>query len=216
MAGLPNYDRSMSGREEVIKAIKKRRKPALIMFWTFTVIFLILGVVGFIIENYVMVVIGMIFILPFLIPAIIFLVLYVSPEKHKPIKNNPETLSRADSLFANMAYQNDMIIASPQFFAMRTDPSKIIAMNEVLLMYKKIVHTNYSTLYYLDVETVRGSVMFPCPARANDVIDQTVNVVAPYCQYIRLGYNNENLNYVEYMRTMWAEAQNIQGNQNGQ
>ena len=202
----------MRGSEEVIKAIKKRRKPTLIMFWTFTVIFLVLGGLGFIIENYVLVVIGMFFILPFLIPAIIFLVLYVSPEKHKPIKNNPEMLGWADSLFANMAFQNDLIIASPQFFAMRTDPSKIFPMNEVLLMYKKIIHTNYSTMYYMAVETVRSSYMLPCPTKTNEMIDQTVSVVAPYCQYTRLGYSEENLNYVEYMRTMWAEAQNLSGN----
>jgi len=207
MAAVKMYDGSTRGSEEVIRLVKRKRKPLLILFGIICAIYLVMGVVGFFIENYVLVAVAMIFLPPFLIPWIVTLIHYLNPRKCRPIKQNPEILDQADYLFSHIEYQNEFVVACPQYFAVKPDISRVFAMNDVLLMYKRIVNTNYGTTYSLVVETVREPFIMAFPKKFNDLVDQSVQVIAPYCPYCKLGYGKENQNYVEYMRTMWAEAQ---------
>ena len=207
MAAVKMYDGSTRGSEEVIRKVKRKRLPLLILFGVFSGILLAVGIIGLIIENYVMVAVTIFFLLPFLIPWIVTLIQYLNPRKCNPIKRNPQILEQADYLFSHIAYQNEFIVACPEYFAIKTDISRVFAMNEVLQIYKRIVNTNYGTTYSLVVETVREPFSVVFPKSFNDIVDQSVQVIAPYCPYVKLGYGKENQNYVEYMRTMWAEAQ---------
>ncbi len=201
------YDGSVPGSVEVLTAIRKKRLPLMILLLSFSAFLLLLGVIGLIVENYVLFVIGMIFLLPFLIPGIIALVRYLKPMKGKPLSRHPEILQRADYLFANIVFQNDAVVVAPGYFAFKQDISMVYAMNEVLLIYKRIVNTNYGTTYSLIVETVRESVTMPYIKGQDAGVDESIPIVARGCQYAHLGYSKENLNYVEYMRTMWQASQ---------
>ncbi len=209
------YDGSVRGSELVLQHVKKRRKPGLILFGIFSLAFLAMGVIGFALQNYILVALAMVFILPFLIPGIVFLVHYLNPMSCKPLKKEPEILSWADYLFSHIAFQNDFCIAAPGYFAAKSDISRIIPQQDVLLMYKRIINTNYVTQYFLVVETVRGTYMLPFTRNMDSLVEQSVNVIGPGCQYAKAGYSQENLNYVEYMRTMWQEAQKQKQQQGG-
>ncbi len=205
------YSNATRGSEVVIETVRKRQKGPMILFLILTGFFLVLGILGFIIQNYVMVAITIMFIWPFLIPAIIFIVRYKNPMKCKPLKKNPAVLKQADWMFANMSYQDEMIIISPNFFAPKSDPAAIIPVQEVLLMFKRVVSTNLSTMYFWVVETVRGTVNIQYTKAQEEQVNQCVQMVTPMCPYVRVGHNQENLNYMEYMRTMWEQTQKNQG-----
>ena len=42
---------------------------------------------------------------------------------------------------------------------------------------------------------------------------QSVDIIIPLCPHIRVGHNQENLNYREYMKAMWEQTQINQGQQ---
>ena len=143
MAAIRTYDATTIGSQEVLAVVKKRQKPAMILFCVLSGILLLLGIIGFVIENYVLVVIAMFFILPFLIPAIIFIVRYTHPMKCRPLKKNPVVLQQADWMFRNITFQNDLVVVSPNFFAPKTDISAIVPVQEVLLTYNHHVFLGY-------------------------------------------------------------------------
>ena len=58
MAAIRTYDANTVGSQEVLAAVKKKRKPGMILFSAFTVIALLLMVIGFIVENYVLFTVG--------------------------------------------------------------------------------------------------------------------------------------------------------------
>lgn len=205
------YTNTSVGSELVLAAVKKRQKPAMILFLVISGIFLFLGLLGFIIQNYVLVAIMIIFLWPFLIPAIIFVIRYRNPMKCSPLKKNPVILKQADWMFANMNYQDEIIVLSPSFFAPKTDLSAVIPVQEVLLMYKRVVTTNFSTMYFWVVETVRRTIQIPYLKKQSDMVDRCVEIVTPLCPYAKLGHTEENLSYMEYMKAMWEQTQKNQG-----
>lgn len=200
----------MRGSDIVIAQIKKRWKKAVVLFWIMTAIILGMGVTGFLVENYVLVVIAMFFLLPILIPTIIFTVKYTHPMKCRPLKHRPVILKEADWLMENIRFQNDVLIVSDSFFAPPSDLSAIIATQEVLLMYKQTITTNFLTSYFIAVETVRGKTSIPYLRNQEQMVVDTIGAVMQFCPHARLGYNQENINYVEYMRSMWEETQKNQ------
>ena len=78
-------------------------------------------------------------------------------------------------------------------------------------MFKRVVSTNLSTMYFWVVETVRGTVNIQYTKAQEEQVNQCVQMVTPMCPYVRVGHNQENLNYMEYMRTMWEQTQKNQG-----
>ncbi len=197
----------MNGSELVIKRVKKKQFPAMVMFLVITAIFLLIGIIGFLIENYVMVAVMIIFTLPFLIPAIIFTIRYVRPMKCAPLKHHPEVLKQADWMVKHMNYQDEIILASPEFFAPRSDLTSVIPVQEVLLMYKGMVYNHLNTVYTWQIETVRRKVVIPYTQKQEPAIANSINYLAGICPHMKVGFSDENIQYVEYMRTMWEEAQ---------
>ena len=206
MAKTTYYTPDMNGSEMIRNQIKKRLRAGTILFGVVSLIFLIVAVVGMIIGNGAMFAVCTILLLPFLIPFIFFLMKYLHPER-RALKKNPQLMQQADQLFREMNYQNDVVLSSPKYFALKTDISKVIAKDEVLQLYKRVVNTNYGTSYYLVVETVRGTQQVLYPKAYDQAVDEAVMAVAPGCPYVRLGFGDENTKYVEYMRTMWQETQ---------
>ena len=213
MAAIRTYDATTIGSQEVLAVVKKRQQPAMILFCVLSGILLLLGIIGFVIENYVLVVIAMFFILPFLIPAIIFIVRYTHPMKCRPLKKNPVVLQQADWMFRNITFQNDLVVVSPNFFAPKTDISAIVPVQEVLLTYKRVVQTNFTTMYFWVIDTVRGTTQIPYLKKQEELVAQSVDIIIPLCPHIRVGHNQENLNYREYMKAMWEQTQINQGQQ---
>ena len=206
MAKTTYYTPDMSGSEAIRNLIKKKYRVSTITFGVISLILLILAVVGMIIDNWVMFVVCMIFLLPFLVPFIIFLMKYLYPAK-RAMKKNPQLMQQADQLFREMNFQNDIVLSSPKYFALKSDLTKVTAKDEVLQLYKRVVNTNYGTSYYLVIETVRGTVQVLYPRAFDQAVDEAVMAVGPGCPYARLGFGDENTKYVEYMRTMWQETQ---------
>ena len=211
MAAIRNYDANTVGSQEVLAAVKKKRKPGMILFSAFAGIALLLMVIGFIVENYVLFVVAGFFFLVFLPFAIVFLVKYTHPMKCRELKKNPVALQQADWMFRNIIFQNDMVVVSQSFFAPKSDIAAIFPVQEVLLMYKRIVTTNFSTMYFWVIETVRGTSQIAYPKSMEEVMTQCIDVIAPLCPHIRIGHNQENLNYRDYMRAMWEQTQVNQG-----
>ena len=205
------YTNAAAGSQAVIAAVKKRQKPAMILFWILSGILIALGIMGFIIDNYVTVAIMIIFLWIFLIPAIIFTVRFCKPMKCKPLKNHPALLKQADWLFNNIIFQNDILVVSQNFFASRRDVSALVPTQEVLLVYKRTVTTNFTTMYFIVVETVRETVSIQYLKKQEPMVEQGVQVIAPLCPHIRIGHTQENLTYLDYMRTMWEQTQKNQG-----
>lgn len=201
----------MKGSELVLQTVKKRQKPGMIVFAVLTAFFFLLGLIGFIIENYVMVAIMIIFIWIPLILMIVFIVRYTHPMKCSPLKKNPVILKQADWMIANMNYQDEVLIISPNFFAPKSDISAVIPVQEVLLMYKRVVTTNVSTMYFWVVDTVRSSISIPYAKGQEELISRSVQLLTPLCPYVKIGHSQENLNYKEYMKTMWEQTQKNQG-----
>ena len=211
MAAIRTYDATTIGSQEILATVKKRQKPAMILFSVMSGILLAMGILGFIIENYVLVVIAMFFILPCLIPAIIFIYRYTHPMKCKPLKKNPVVLQQADWMFRNLTYQNELVVVSPNFFAPKYDISAIVPVQEALLTYKRVVTTNFTTMYFWVIDTVRETIQIPYPKDKDALVGQTVDVILPLCPHIRVGHSQENLNYREYMKAMWEQTQINQG-----
>ena len=207
MAKTVYYTPGMRGGAELLSTIRKRYKGITVCFGCMCALFLILAVVGFATDNWALAAVMVIFLIPALIPFLIFLVKMLKPQNTRAFKKNSQLLQQADYLFANMNYQNDAFIAAPGYFALKTDLTRIVPMDEVLLMYKQIVHTNYNTIYSVVVETVRDSFRVTYPKSLDTAVDEGIPVLAPGCKYIRLGYGDENAKYVEYMRTMWQETE---------
>lgn len=207
MAAIRTYDASTVGSQEVIAVVKKRQKPGMILFCTFSGILLAMGIIGFFIENYVLFAIMLIFLLPFLIPAIIFIYRYTHPMKCRPLKKNPVVLNQADWMFKNLIAQNDLVVVSQNFFAPKSDISAIIPVQEVLLMYKRVIETNFTTMNFWVVDTVRGTTQIPYLKNQEPLVEQSVNYIIQLCPLARIGHNQENLNYREYMKTMWEQTQ---------
>ncbi len=205
------YTNTMKGSELVLQTVKKRQKPGMIVFTVLTAILFLLGVVGFIIENYVLVAVAIMFMWIPLIFMIIFIVRYTHPMKCNPLKKNPVLLKQADWMIANMNYQDEILIISPNFFAPKSDISAVIPVQEVLLMYKRVVTTNLTTMYFWVVDTVRGSVSIPYTKKQEELISRSVQILTPLCPYVKVGHSQENLNYREYMKTMWEQTQKNQG-----
>ncbi len=204
------YGPGVKGGDLVIAAVKKRQKPAMILFLSLSGILIALGILGFLIEVYVLPAITVIFLLPFLIPGIIFLIRYTHPMMCRPLKQNPVVLKQADWMLEHIMYQNELFIVSQNFFAPRRDLSAIIPTQEALLMYKQTITTNFYTQYLLVVDTVRGRITFPYQNKQAALLEQSVEAIAPLCPHLRLGYNQENLNYMEYMKSMWEQTQRNQ------
>ena len=151
------YFQGPGGRDIVLRNIKKRLKPGLILFSILSVLLIISGIAGIISDNWVLVVVCTVFLLPSLIPAIIYLIKYMKPESCKPLKKDPMLLDKAERLFGTFAFQNEAMIASPELAAFKANLTKVMDLKEILLIYKRIVHTNYTTQYFMVVETVRDS-----------------------------------------------------------
>jgi len=207
MAKTVNYVPNPDGRGIILNAIKKRLKPGLILFGILSLVITVCGILGVVSDNWILVVVCAFFLLPFLIPAIIFLVKYLRPGSCKPVKRDPQLLEKGDRLFRTFTYQNEAAIASAELFAFKPNLTRVISTSEVLLMYKRVVNTNYGTQYFIVTETVRDSFQMSYPKALDVPMDDAIRAVAPFCQYARLGYGDENLKYVEYMRTMWQETQ---------
>jgi hypothetical protein len=207
MAKVIDYYPGEYGRSMILDAIKRRLKPGLILFSICSLLIIIFGVLGIVWDNWVLVVVCMFFLLPFLIPAIVFLVKYLRPMSCKPLKRDPQLLDKADRLFRSFTFQNEAAVASTELFAFKPNLTRVIATEEVLVMYKRIVSTNYGTQYFIVVETVRDSFQMSYPKAVDSAIDAAVQAIAQYCRYVRLGHSEDNLKYVEYMRTMWQEAE---------
>ena len=205
------YTNGIVGSQAVIAAVKKRQKPAMILFWIMSGIFIVSGLIGFITEFYILVGIMLVFLWFFLIPAIIFTVRFCKPMKCKPLKNHPALLKQADWLFANVMFQNDVLVVSQNFFASKKDPSALVPTQEVLLVYKRTVTTNFSTMYFMVIETVRETVSIQYLKKQEPQVEQGVQVIAPLCPHIRIGHTQENLTYVDYMKAMWEQTQKNQG-----
>ena len=210
MAKTINYVPNHDGSSIILSAIKKRLKPGLILFSVLSLVIIVCGILGVVSDNWVLVVVCAFFLLPFLIPAIIFLVKYLRPRSCRPLKRDPQLLEKGDRLFRTFTFQNEAALASAELLAFKPNLTRVIATQELLLMYKRIVNTNYGTQYFVMVETVRESFNISYPKALDAPMDDAIMAVAPFCQYVRLGYGDENLKYVEYMRTMWQEAQKSQ------
>ena len=212
MAAIRTYDANTIGSQEVLAAVKKRQKGPMILFCILAGILFVLGILGLIIENYVLFAVMIIFILPFLIPAIIYIYRFTHPMKCSPLKKRPVALQQADWMFRNIVFQNDLVVVSPNFFAPKTDISSIIPVQEVLITYKRVVQTNFTTMYFWVIETVRQTIQIPYLKANEQLVSESLDAIAPLCPHIRVGHNPENLKYKEYMKAMWEQTQVNQGN----
>lgn len=128
------------------------------------------------------------------------------PEQTQVLKKNPDLLQQADELFSHVVYEDDFVILSDRIIANKKNITQMAFTDEVFLIYVFRQTTNLiTTTKQLILQTARGQMEINIYGRKKETINQLAERIAQNCQYARLGYSGEGLDYVKHMRELWAQ-----------
>jgi len=197
------------GRERVLQKIKSQARGAIIAGSIFFIISAFLLFISFIVDEGIevfLICFGFLFLC-----ALAFLIFgiknFAHPEKSSEIKANPRLLEQADELFSYIKYQDDFIILSDRIIANKKDIIRMAYLDEVYLIYiSKSSHNFIPTSKLLIFATATGQFGISVYGRQERTIEQLINRIHPLCPNTRVGYTGGNLEYLEYMRNMYLQA----------
>lgn len=131
------------------------------------------------------------------------------PENAKVIRKNPALLNMADELFADIIYEDKFIKISNRIIANQKNITQMTYTNEIFLMYISKESYNFvPTGKELILETARGRLALNIYGRTKNTVNELANMICRISPNTRVGYTNENLQYLAQMRQSYSEYLN--------
>lgn len=139
------------------------------------------------------------------------------PENAKVIRKNPALLNMADELFADIIYEDKFVKISNRIIANQKDITQMTYTNEIFLMYVSRESYNFvPTGKELILETARGRLALNIYGRTKNTVNELANMICRLSPNTRVGYTNENLQYLAQMRQSYSEYLNRVNSENMQ
>lgn len=139
------------------------------------------------------------------------------PENAKVIRKNPALLNMADELFADIIYEDKFVKISNRIIANQKDITQMTYTNEIFLMYVSKESYNFvPTGKELILETARGRLALNIYGRTKNTVNELANMICRLSPNTRVGYTNENLQYLAHMRQSYSEYLNRVNSENMQ
>ncbi|MDO4944489.1 MAG: hypothetical protein Q4E74_04710 [Ruminococcus sp.] len=139
------------------------------------------------------------------------------PENAKVIRKNPALLNMADELFADIIYEDKFVKISNRIIANQKDITQMTYTNEIFLMYISKESYNFvPTGKELILETARGRLALNIYGRTKNTVNELANMICRLSPNTRVGYTNENLQYLAQMRQSYSEYLNRVNSENMQ
>lgn len=139
------------------------------------------------------------------------------PENAKVIRKNPALLNMADELFADIIYEDKFVKISNRIIANQKDITQMTYTNEIFLMYVSKESYNFvPTGKELILETARGRLALNIYGRTKNTVNELANMICRLSPNTRVGYTNENLQYLAQMRQSYSEYLNRVNSENMQ
>lgn len=157
-------------------------------------------------RDYAYIILG---ILTFLmvIEGLVFIIMGVKrvnhPEQSPEMKNNPNLLQQADSLYANIIYEDKFVILSNYVIANKKRPTQMAYLRDIYLIYRHTASMNfirYINELVLENRNKKNSMRISTYAKSGADKDRLTQLLAQACPNARFGWNKENLAYLEEMR----------------
>lgn len=198
----------MSGRDLLLQKMRRKAKGFLIRGIGAAVVggglFVLTIVARWHIIN--MVILGLL-ILVGLYLTINGAVILAAPQKDAVFKKNPQLLRMADELYANIRYQDELVILSEKLFCPQGMPWIIVPLDEIYWVY---IERNTMDVVPMDMTLwfVTGNQRFAVPIHSKPpaVVDRTVHVLVQVCPHLRVGHTPENALYADQMQHQWQQA----------
>lgn len=131
------------------------------------------------------------------------------PENAKVIRKNPALLNMADELYADIIYEDKFVKISNRIIANQKDITQMTYTNEIFLMYVSKESYNFvPTGKELILETARGRLALNIYGRTKNTVNDLANMICRLSPNTRVGYTNENLQYLAQMRQSYSEYLN--------
>lgn len=130
--------------------------------------------------------------------------LLINPYKDSVFKKNPRLLSMADELYADIQYQDKLVVLSRRIFAPNNAVWWLAPLDEVYWVFVEKTSTNGiptdKKLWF-----VTGAHRFPVNIHGMNStdIDRTINVLLQACPNLRAGHTPENSVYADEMQKQW-------------
>lgn len=127
------------------------------------------------------------------------------PENSKIIRKNPALPAMADELFADMIYEDKFVKISNRIIANQKNITQMTYTNEIFLIYISKQSYNFvPTSKELIIETARGRLNLNIYGRTKNTVNELVNMICQLSPNTRVGYTNENLQYLAQMRQSYT------------
>lgn len=181
----------MQGREKILKKIRKRFIFGIVMGVLLCLVGAFLLLCFIVSEErtvgpYVLAAFPLIFGAFFLIWGSWCI---ANPMKTPQLKTNPRLLEQADELFANIRYEDKLIIMSDRVIASKRDLTQMVYFEEVLKIYENIHTTNMITdTHTLNLETATYTALINVYGCKDQVVESLKDKIYSMCPNI-LPYN---------------------------
>ncbi len=139
------------------------------------------------------------------------------PENAKVIRQNPALPNMADELFSDMIYEDKFVKISNRIIANQKNITQMTYTNEIFLIYVSKQSYNFvPTSKELIIETARGRLNINIYGRTKTTVNELANMICRLSPNTRVGYTNENLQYLAQMRQSYTEYLNRVNSENMQ
>lgn len=127
------------------------------------------------------------------------------PESAKILRKNPALMSMADELFSDMIYEDKFVKISNRIIANQKNITQMTYTNEIFLIYVSKQSYNFvPTSKELIIETARGRLNINIYGRTKNTVNELANMICRLSPNTRVGYTNENLQYLAQMRQSYT------------
>ncbi len=133
------------------------------------------------------------------------------PEKSRLMKKRPELLNIAEEHFKNIIINNKnlKVMVSNRYISFKNDPD-IQPLDELYIVYKhedmlEFIRYNKSLKFDFARKDKEISANFVSDKKILAFLEELSN----YANNMRIGYNDENIDYYNEMRKKWLEDNNI-------
>lgn len=125
-----------------------------------------------------------------------------NPKKSSFLKRNPDLLTQADELYANVVYEDKTIIHSNKTIASKKNPLSMVSFDEVIGIYEKTTTYNHLVTieHNLVLVTPKGENYISIYGKNKEAVGAILTRIHQYCPNARLGYSPQNLQYFKQVQ----------------
>lgn len=95
-------------------------------------------------------------------------------------------------------YEDDELIVSEKYLISKSDYRKLTALDDILMIYKKVNERNFAVVSYdlVVINKYNDTIYFSYSSENEWVVDEILNILSKNCKNAVFGYTNENSKYV--------------------